>query len=82
MSKDFVNIEYLNELEHFFETINLPEAPFKLDSYSTIINVPLFIQSHFNIVKLHTRNIRFKPYLDRLIQFKNSINLKLENNDY
>jgi hypothetical protein len=76
MSNSFVNIEYVNELEHFFDITNLPEGPVKLDSCSTIINVPLFIKSHLTILKYHKGNLRFKPYLDRLIQFKNSINLK------
>jgi hypothetical protein len=79
MNESFKNTvfeEDMKDLKLFFEMNKPPQEPIKLDQCTTIIDVTLFIQSHLKIIESHSRNVRFRPYLDRLIQFKNSINLK------
>ena len=58
------------EMEQFFKVAKLPSEPIRLDSCSTITNIPLFIESHLSIVKAQNGNLRYKPYMDRLIELK------------
>lgn len=59
------------ELETAIRSANMPQAPVKLDQCTTIIDVPLFIESHLSTVKHNNGNPHFKPYFDRLVKFKN-----------
>jgi hypothetical protein len=81
MTVDFENIiiEYeIEELERFFENIKFSSEPIKLDQCSTITDIPLFIKTHLSISKFQSKNRRYRPYFQRLIQFRNIINLKNE----
>ena len=53
-------------MERFFQLIKLPDEPIKLDKITTIIDLPLFIKSHLDIVKAQNGKKRYEPYLDRL----------------
>jgi hypothetical protein len=60
----------ISDLETFFTSIILPIHPVKLNPYTTITNVSIFIQSHLEIVKFNNGKPTFLPYLNRLQQFK------------
>ncbi len=60
----------IKTLENYFATIKLPTQPVKLNSYSTITNCALFIESHFATVKRNNGNRTFLPDLNRLHELK------------
>lgn len=66
----------INELENYFNGITLPTRPVKLNPYSTITNVPLFIESHFATVKANNGKRTFLPYLNRLQELKSVLTTK------
>lgn len=57
-------------LETYFAGIVLPAQPVKINPYSTITNVSLFIKSHFATVKMNNGNRTYLPYLNRLQELK------------
>lgn len=63
----------IRELEAFFENIELPTQPIKVNAYSTIIDSSLYVESHFAIVKANQGKRTFLPYLHRLQEFKNTL---------
>jgi hypothetical protein len=67
----------ISELENYFKGITLPTRPVKLNPYSTITNVPLFIDSHFAIVKANNGKRTFLPYLNRLQELKQVLTTNL-----
>jgi hypothetical protein len=76
MIEDLENIiiEYeIEQLERFFDKINFLSEPIKLDQCSTITDIPLFIQTHLSISKYQSKNRRYRPYFQRLIQFRNVV---------
>ena len=60
----------INELETFFTGIALPTQPVKLNQFSTITNVSLFIESHLTTIRANTGKRSFLPYLSRLKNLK------------
>tara|TARA_R110002049_G_scaffold80452_4_gene204631 strand:- start:1924 stop:3231 length:1308 start_codon:yes stop_codon:yes gene_type:complete len=58
------------ELENYFENIELPNKPVKLQSYGMILNTSLFVKSHLAIIKRHNGKRTFSPYLNRLNELK------------
>ena len=60
----------ISELENYFENIELPTQPVKLNRCSTITDCSLFIESHFATVKGNNGNRTFLPYLNRLQELK------------
>lgn len=81
MNESFKNTvfeEDLRDLRSFFEIVKLPEDPIRLNKYSKITDVELLVKSHLNILKCHKGNLRFKPYLDRLMELKQFINQNLK----
>lgn len=62
------------DLEQYFAGIKLPSYPIKIDESRTILNVPQFIESHFETVKANKGNRIFLPYLDRLQELKQILN--------
>lgn len=61
---------HIKELETFFNSVELPTGPVKLDTATTITNVPGFIDSNLQAVKHNNGNIIFYPYLERLCLIK------------
>ncbi len=61
----------IKELEDFFKTAILPAQPFQLNSFSRLIDVPLFIKSHLTIVKANNGNQIYFSFLERLQELKN-----------
>jgi hypothetical protein len=66
----------ISDLTKFFKEVRLPESAVRLSKVETIIDVPLFIESHMSIVIARNGHERYLPYLDRLLQLK----IILENN--
>jgi hypothetical protein len=56
----------ITELENYFKGITLPTQSVKLNPFSTIVDVPQFIESHFENVKANNGKRTFLPYLQRL----------------
>lgn len=80
---EYIVIEQeLSDLEIFFDNTKLPSEPVRLDPCCRVTDIPLFIKTHMSISKHQIKNSRYKPYFQRLIQFRNSINLRTYNNDY
>ena len=67
------------ELENYFTNIELPTQPVKLNSYSTITNCTLFVESHFAAVKANNGNSTFLPYLNRLQELKQVLTTNFNN---
>ena len=60
----------ITELENYFTGIELPTQPVNLKPGNTIINVSLFIESHFATVKANNGKRTFLPYIARLLELK------------
>lgn len=67
----------ITELENYFASLtsgtfwqDLATWPIKPNFYSTITNIPLFLQSHFAIVKANNGKRTFLPFLNRLQELK------------
>ena len=58
------------ELENYFNSIELPTQPIKLNACITITDCSLFIESHFLTVKANNGKRTFLPYLNRLQELK------------
>ncbi|MEN2282222.1 DUF6371 domain-containing protein [Algoriphagus sp. SE2] len=65
------------ELENYFSGIEMPTQPIKLNKCSTIINCPLFIESHFTALKANKCKRVFSLYLNRLQNLRQVISLNL-----
>jgi len=73
--QDMPNTDWdLKELENYFLKIQIPAQPVKLNQYSEIQNVALFIENHFATVKANNGKQTFLPYLNRLQELKDLIN--------
>ncbi len=62
------------ELEKHFTSVEIPSQPVRLNNYTMITNVPLFIESHLSTVKANNGQSIFLPHLHRLQQLKQIIN--------
>lgn len=60
----------ITELEHYFQIDTIPTQPVKPNSYSTITNVSLFLESHFATLKANNGKRTFLPFLNRLQELK------------
>lgn len=60
----------LQELEHWFQNAQLPEAPILLNPSTKINNVQHFLESHFYPLKLNPNSKINEPLLDRLLALK------------
>jgi hypothetical protein len=67
--------EEIKSLEAFFAETVLPAAPVKLNSFTTLNDVPMFLGNHFATVKAQNGNPVFSPYLWRLREFKRMIEI-------
>lgn len=65
----------IQELELFFGSVKLPETPIKLNEAETITDCHKFVDSHIATAKANNGKPAFQPYLDRIRNFKNSINI-------
>ena len=65
------------ELENFFKNTPLPSAPVKLNPWTTIIDISLFIDSHLQVVKTYNGIPNYKPYFNRLVELKRILLLNL-----
>lgn len=54
------------EIERFFSSVTLPTIPMRLNDWTVIHDLSLFVSSHLGIVKANNGNARYSPYLDRL----------------
>jgi hypothetical protein len=57
-------------LEEFYRTQQFPLHAFSLGPGCTILNIQAFYESHLAIVKAYPNKCTFRPYLDRLKDFK------------
>ena len=60
----------IKELEAYFKKIDIPTEPIKFNTFSTIENCSLFIDSHLKTVKANNGNRTYVPYLDRLKELR------------
>jgi hypothetical protein len=63
----------ISSLENFFSTAKVPATPIKMDACTTIVDYPLFIDSHLAIVKANNGKRIFLPYLERIEKLKQII---------
>ena len=59
----------INEFETFFNSIELPKEPIKLNSFCTV-NVSQMVETHIASLKRNEGNKWFIPYIDRLNDLK------------
>lgn len=67
----------ITELENFFKNTPLPSPSVKLNPWSTIIDISLFIDSHLEVVKTYNGIPNYKPYFNRLLELKKILLLNL-----
>jgi len=60
----------IQELEKFFSEINIPTEPIRLNKWSVIENVQVFINGHMEIIKAQNGKRVFLPYFERLHELK------------
>lgn len=65
------------KLENFFKNTPLPSAPVKLNPWTAIIDISLFITSHLEVIKLNNGIKNYEPYYTRLIELKNYLSSNL-----
>jgi hypothetical protein len=63
------------ELEAYFKNTKLPTEPIKINQCQTITNINKFIDRHLITLKTNNGKTTFKPYLNRLQQLKELINI-------
>jgi hypothetical protein len=63
--------EEIKELETYFNSMTPPTEPIILDQCTTITDCSKFIESHLAVARANNGNKTFRPYLERLIEFKN-----------
>ena len=56
-------------LEKFFASAKLPSEPIAIKG-GIVMNAGVFIENHLSMVKFNHGKHTFRPYLDRLIEFK------------
>lgn len=66
----------IRELEEFFRDRQLPEK-IRINSWEMIVNVRLFLGTHFSIVRYHNGEEAYLPYLNRLIELRTILENKL-----
>jgi len=66
----------IKELEQYFKTVKIPDYPIKLNSFSTILDFTLFVESHFDTVNANIGKTAFLPYLNRLKELKQYLTSK------
>jgi hypothetical protein len=66
----------ISELEDFFNSHPLPENPVRLNSFSLIVDIPKFIDSHLCIVRAKDGIEVYRTYLTRLQEFKEVLTAK------
>jgi len=74
---EYNNQEYRNklkELEEFFKSAKLPKEPIKLNEYTTINDVALFVSTNMDMFKEQINNPLFAVYLDRVDELRRYIN--------
>ena len=64
----------VTELEKYFSLVTMPVRPVKLNPCSTIVNIPLFIETHFATIKANDGSKIFLPFLNRLQDLKQLLN--------
>ncbi len=60
----------ISELEKYFAGIELPIEPVKLNDWTTITDITLFVENSLSTVKKYNGNKVFLPYLSRLRTLK------------
>lgn len=58
------------ELEQFFNSVELPSGPFKINSWASYKSLPDTIKNHLATVRANDGNRTFLPFLERLREFK------------
>ncbi|WP_431311642.1 DUF6965 family protein [Pedobacter albus] len=61
------------QLEEYFNSIELPEGPFKLNDSAVIENVPSFLNSHFGPLRKDPTSRVNQPLIWRLLELKAGI---------
>jgi len=64
----------LPELQTFFNSIELPTEPIKLNKAETIIDCKKFVDSHLKYLKGQKGNRLYLPYYDRLLKLYKILN--------
>ena len=60
----------IEELIAFFKSIELPKEPIKIDQCTTIIDIKLFLNSHFITVSQNMGKAIAEPCWERLLKLK------------
>ncbi|MEM1135728.1 MAG: DUF6371 domain-containing protein [Bacteroidota bacterium] len=62
------------ELEEFFRSAEFPSTPVELNSWTTITDIPKFLERHLSYAKANSSKRGFEVYYDRLCELKDYIN--------
>jgi hypothetical protein len=58
------------DLKNYFDNIELPTHPIKLNTYSTITDCLKFVDSHFQTIQNHRDYLLMKPFIMRLHELR------------
>ena len=73
-----MNNPQINQLENFFKSIDLPTEPIMISLGEKIVNLKLFIDSHFRYFKSYHKNKNktvMLSYWNNLIRLKNILEI-------
>lgn len=63
----------ISEIENYFKSVIISEKQIKLNSHSTIIDIPLFLESHLSFIRENDNKKVLIPYLQRLQELRKVI---------
>jgi len=66
--------QQISELENFFNEVELPAEPIRLNQCSEVLNVSQFVETHLATLKNYNGNSNFLPFLNRLKLIKQQFN--------
>jgi hypothetical protein len=69
----------ISDFEKWLLTATLPAAPFHLNRCTVINDIPLFIDVSIETAKAHNGNPTYRPYFDRLLEFKKLVSYENRN---
>jgi len=63
----------LKELEEYFNDVKLPKGPIRINSFTIISNIRVFLNFTFKLLKKNKGNAKYYPYYKQLIKIKEII---------
>jgi len=66
----------LDELERHFKNSDIPKNQIRIDKCTVVLKPQQFIEAHIATLRGKSGNKTFMPYYERLVKFKNIIDVR------